>query len=206
MYHTMIAPSLFNDANGDYRGTDKKVYLKADFTNYTTFSLWDTYRAYHPLFTIVHPDKVSAIINSFLAIYKQQGKLPVWHLMGNETNTMIGYHAVPIIADAYLKGFRGFDADLAYAAAKHSAMQQTEGIQYVQQLKYIPADKMIESVAKGLEYAIDDWCIAQMAKAMGKTEDYAYFSKRAKLYAAYFDQNTQFMRGKTAGWQLAKPL
>lgn len=196
MYHTMIAPSLFNDANGDYRGTDKKVYPKADFTNYTTFSLWDTYRAYHPLFTIVHPDKVSDVINSFLAIYKQQGKLPVWHLMGNETNTMIGYHAVPIIADAYLKGFRGFDVGLAYAAAKHSAMQQTEGIQHVQQLKYIPADKMIESVAKGLEYAIDDWCIAQMAKAMGKTEDYAYFSKRAKLYAAYFDQKTQFMRGK----------
>ncbi len=196
MYHTMIAPSLFNDANGDYRGTDKKVYPKADFTNYTTFSLWDTYRAYHPLFTIIHPDKVSAVINSFLAIYKQQGKLPVWHLMGNETNTMIGYHAVPIIADAYLKGFRGFDADLAYAAAKQSAMQQTEGIGYVRQLKYIPADKMIESVAKGLEYAIDDWCIAQMAKAMGKKDDYAYFSKRAKLYAAYFDQKTQFMRGK----------
>lgn len=196
MYHTMIAPSLFNDANGDYRGTDKKVYPKANFTNYTTFSLWDTYRAYHPLFTIVHPNKVSDIINSFLAIYKQQGKLPVWHLMGNETNTMIGYHAVPIIADAYLKGFKGFDAELAYAAAKHSAMQQTDGIEYAQQLKYIPADKIIESVAKGLEYAIDDWCIAQMAKAMGKADDYAYFSKRARLYAAYFDQKTQFMRGK----------
>lgn len=196
MYHTMFAPSLFNDANGDYRGTDKKVYPKANFNNYTTFSLWDTYRAYHPLFTIVQPDKVSDVINSFLAIYKQQGKLPVWHLMGNETNTMIGYHAVPIIADAYLKGFRGFDVELAYEAAKHSAMQQTEGINYAQQLKYIPADKVIESVAKGLEYAIDDWCIAQMAKAMGKEKDFEYFSKRSKLYSAYFDQKTQFMRGK----------
>lgn len=206
MYHTMIAPSLFNDANGDYRGTDKKVYPKANFTNYTTFSLWDTYRAYHPLFTIVQPDKVSDVINSFLAIYKQQGKLPVWHLMGNETNTMIGYHAVPIIVDAYLKGFRGFDAELAYAAAKHSAMQKTEGIEYAQQLRYIPADKVIESVAKGLEYAIDDWCIAQMAKAMGKTDDYAYFSKRARLYTQYFDQKTQFMRGKLADGSWRSPF
>lgn len=196
MYHTMIAPSVFNDVNGDYRGTDKKVYSKAPFTNYTTFSLWDTYRAYHPLFTILHPDKVSDVVNSFLAIYQQQGKLPVWHLMGSETNTMIGYHAVPIIADAYLKGFKGFDARLAYEAAKHSAMQKTDGIDYAQQLKYIPADKVIEAVAKGLEYAIDDWCIAQMAKAMGKTDDYAYFSKRALLYKEYFDQQSQFMRGK----------
>nr|WP_121270532.1 GH92 family glycosyl hydrolase [Pedobacter schmidteae] len=196
MYHTMIAPLVFNDVNGDYRGTDKKVYPKAPFTNYTTFSLWDTYRAYHPLFTILHPDKVSDVINSFLAIYQQQGKLPVWHLMGSETNTMIGYHAVPIIADAYLKGFKGFDAKLAYEAAKHSAMQKTDGIDYAQQLKYIPADKVIEAVAKGLEYAIDDWCIAQMAKAMGKTDDYAYFSKRALLYKEYFDQQSQFMRGK----------
>ncbi|SMD11301.1 GH92 family glycosyl hydrolase [Pedobacter nyackensis] len=196
MYHTMFAPSLFNDVNGDYRGTDKKVYPKADFTNYTTFSLWDTYRAFHPLYTILHPEKVSDIVNSFLAIYKQQGKLPVWHLMGNETNTMIGYHAVPIIADAYLKGFKGFDANLAYEAAKHSAMQKVDGIDYAQKLKYIPADKVIEAVAKGLEYAIDDWCIAQMAKRMGKTDDYVYFSKRAGLYAMYFDKQTGFMRGK----------
>lgn len=206
MYHTMFAPSLFNDANGDYRGTDKKIYPKAGFSNYTTFSLWDTYRAYHPLFTIVHPDKVSDVINSFLAIYKQQGKLPVWHLMGNETNTMIGYHAVPIIADAYLKGFKGFDAGLAYEAAKQSAMQQTDGIDYAQQLKYIPADKVIEAVAKGLEYAIDDWCIAQMAKAMGKTADYDYFSKRAALYSLYFDKESQFMRGRLADGSWRNPF
>jgi predicted alpha-1,2-mannosidase len=196
MYHAMFAPSLFNDVNGDYRGTDKKVYPKANFTNYTTFSLWDTYRAFHPLYTILHPEKVSDIVNSFLAIYKQQGKLPVWHLMGNETNTMIGYHAVPIIADAYLKGFKGFDTNFAYEAAKHSAMQKVDGIDYAQKLAYIPADKVIEAVAKGLEYAIDDWCIAQMAKRMGKTDDYVYFSKRAGLYALYFDKQTGFMRGK----------
>ncbi|WP_423146146.1 GH92 family glycosyl hydrolase [Rubrolithibacter danxiaensis] len=196
LYHTMIAPSIFNDANGDYRGTDKNVYKKAPFTNYTTFSLWDTYRAYHPLFTILHPDKVPDIINTMLAIYKQQGKLPVWHLMGSETNTMLGYHAVPIIVDAYLKGFRGFDVDLAYDAIRHSAMQKTEGIDYVQKLQYIPADTILETVAKGLEYAIDDWCIAQMAKSLNKTDDYNYFSKRAKLYKEYFDKQTGFMRGK----------
>lgn len=196
MYHTMIAPSVFDDANGDYRGTDKKIYHKPGFTNYTTFSLWDTYRAFHPLFTFLHQDKVSDVVNSFLAIYKQQGKLPVWHLMGSETNTMIGYHAVPIIVDAYLKGFKGFDADLAYEAMKHSAMQKVEGIEYAQKIQYIPSDKVIESVAKGLEYAIDDWCIAQMAKKMNKTEDYKYFSKRAKLYSEYFDKQSRFMRGK----------
>ncbi|WP_342328234.1 GH92 family glycosyl hydrolase [Pedobacter sp. FW305-3-2-15-E-R2A2] len=196
MYHTMIAPSVFDDANGDYRGTDKKIYRKPGFTNYTTFSLWDTYRAFHPLFTFLHQDKVSDVVNSFLAIYKQQGKLPVWHLMGSETNTMIGYHAVPIIVDAYLKGFKGFDANLAYEAMKHSAMQKVEGIEYAQKIQYIPSDKVIESVAKGLEYAIDDWCIAQMAKKMNKTEDYKYFSKRAKLYREYFDKQSHFMRGK----------
>jgi predicted alpha-1,2-mannosidase len=206
LYHTMIAPSLYNDANGDYLGTDKKVYHQPGFTNYTTFSLWDTYRAFHPLYTIIHPDRVSDVISTFLAIYKQQGKLPVWHLMGNETNTMIGYHAVPVIADAYLKGFRNYDTALAYEAVKQSAMQQTDGIDYIQKLKYIPADKVGEAVAKGLEYAIDDYCIAQMAKAMHKTEDYNYFSKRAGLYAEYFDPGVRFMRGKLADGSWRRPF
>ncbi|WP_157274126.1 GH92 family glycosyl hydrolase [Pedobacter sp. BAL39] len=206
LYHTMIAPSIFNDANGDYRGTDKKVYKNAKFSNYTTFSLWDTYRAYHPLYTMLHQDKVNDIVNTLLAIYQQQGKLPVWHLMGSETNTMIGYHAVPVIVDAYLKGFRGFDVNLAYEAVKHSAMQQTDGINYAQKLTYIPADSVIESVAKGLEYAIDDWCIAQMAKSLNKTDDAAYFSKRAKLYEQYFDPKIQFMRGKLANGQWREPF
>ncbi|GGH11738.1 GH92 family glycosyl hydrolase [Pedobacter zeae] len=198
LYHTMIAPSLFNDVNKDYRGTDKKVYKKANFNNLTTFSLWDTYRAANPLYTILHPEKVSDVVNTMLAIYKQQGKLPVWHLMGSETNTMVGYHAVPVIADAYLKGYRGFDVNLAFEAVKQSAMQKTDGIDYIQQLKYIPADKVNESVAKALEYAIDDYCIAMFAKALNKTKDYQYFSKRAELYKAYFDKDVQFMRGKLA--------
>lgn len=206
LYHTMIAPSLFNDVTKDYLGTDKKVYKKASFNNLTTFSLWDTYRAANPLFTILHPDKVSDVVNTMLAIYKQQGKLPVWHLMGNETNTMVGYHAVPVIVDAYLKGYRGFDVNLAYEAIKQSAMQKTDGIDYIQQLKYIPADKVNESVGKALEYAIDDYCIAQMAKALNKTADYNYFSKRSKLYSLYFDPSVQFMRGKLANGNWRSPF
>ncbi|WP_406824828.1 GH92 family glycosyl hydrolase [Pedobacter sp. KACC 23697] len=206
LYHTMIAPSLFNDVNKDYLGTDKKIYKKANFNNLTTFSLWDTYRAANPLFTILHSDKVSDVVNTMLAIYKQQGKLPVWHLMGNETNTMVGYHAVPVIVDAYLKGYRGFDVNLAYEAIKQSAMQKTDGIEYIQELKYIPADKINESVGKALEYAIDDYCIAQMAKALNKTADYTYFSKRSKLYILYFDPNVQFMRGKLANGNWRSPF
>lgn len=206
MYHSMIAPSLFNDANGNYRGSDMKVYKNPGFTNYTTFSLWDTYRAWHPLATIIHPEKINDYVKTFLAIYKQQGKLPVWHLMGNETNTMVGYHAVPVIVDAYLKGFRDYDVNLAYEAVKHSAMQQSDGIDYIQKLQHIPAEKVVESVAKALEYAIDDWAIAQMAKAMNKKDDYAYFTKRAKLYEKYFDKQTNFMRGKMADGSWRTPF
>ena len=206
LFHTMTAPSLFNDVNKDYLGTDKKVHKNASFNNLTTFSLWDTYRAANPLYTILHQDKVSDVVNTMLAIYKEQGKLPVWHLMGNETNTMVGYHAVPVVVDAYLKGYRGFDADLAFEAVKQSAMQKTDGIDYIQKLKYIPADKVNESVAKALEYAIDDYCIAMFAKALGKTEDYNYFSKRAGLYREYFDSDVQFMRGKLADGKWRSPF
>ncbi|SER82165.1 GH92 family glycosyl hydrolase [Pedobacter rhizosphaerae] len=204
LYHTMVAPSLYNDVNKDYRGSDQKIYKKGNFTNYTTFSLWDTYRAANPLYTILHQDRVNDIVNTMLAIYQQQGKLPVWHLMGNETNTMVGYHAVPVVVDAYLKGYRGFDVKLAYEAVKQSAMQKTNGIEYIQNLEFIPAEKVGESVAKALEYAIDDYCIAQMAKAMGNTKDYEYFSKRAQLYKKYFDPQTRFMRGRLTdgSWHL----
>ena len=206
LYHTMVAPSLFNDVNGDYRGSDMKVYKNAKFTNYTTFSLWDTYRAYHPLYTIIHPEKMNDIANTMLAIYMQQGKLPVWHLMGNETNTMVGYHAVPVVVDAYLKGYKTYDVNLAYEAVKQSAMQKTDGIEYIQDLKYIPADKVTESVAKALEYAIDDWCIAQMAKSMGKISDYEYFTKRSKLYKEYFDKSVNFMRGRMSDGSWRTPF
>jgi predicted alpha-1,2-mannosidase len=206
LYHTMFAPSVFNDANWDYRGTDKKVYEKANFTNYTTFSLWDTYRGLHPLYTITQAEKINDIVKSFLAIYQQQGRLPVWHLMGNETNTMNGNHSIAVIADAYLKDYRDYDTELAYEAMKKTAMQTRDGMDYVQKLEYIPADKVLESVGNALEYAIDDYAIAQMAKSLNKTEDYTYFMKRANLYKLYFDKETTFMRGKLADGNWRTPF
>ncbi|GAB3242581.1 GH92 family glycosyl hydrolase [Hymenobacter seoulensis] len=196
LYHTMIAPSVFNDHNGDYRGTDQQVHSNPGFTSLTTFSLWDTYRAAHPLFTLLQPARVNDMVSSMLAIYQQQGKLPVWHLMGNETNCMVGYSAVPVVVDAYLKGFKGFDAALAYEAVRATALRDEAGLKAVKELGFIPANSEVESVSKGLEYAMADWCIAQMARQMGKQQDYAYFSQRANNYRHYFDQSTGFMRGR----------
>lgn len=198
LYHTMMAPSAYNDVNGDYYGTDKQVHPRAGFTNLTTFSLWDIYRAAAPLYTVLHNEKVSDVVNSLLAIYQQQGRLPVWHLMGNETNTMPGNSAIQLVADAYLKGIRGFDTVLAYEAVKQTAMLDLRGLNYVKKYGFIPADSMVESVAMGLEYAIGDACIAQMAKRMGKEDDYQYFSKRGKYYKNYFDPAVRFARGRVS--------
>jgi predicted alpha-1,2-mannosidase len=198
LYHTMIAPSLFNDHNGSYTGTDKKIYHNATFDNLTTFSLWDTYRAANPLYTLLQPARVNNMISSMLVIYQQQGKLPIWHLMGNETNTMPGNSAIPVVADAFLKNFKGFDAALAWEAVKTSAMRDERGLSYIKKYGFIPADSMVESVAMAMEYAIDDWCVAQMAKRLNKQDDYTYFSNRAKTYRKYFDTDVQFMRGKTS--------
>jgi predicted alpha-1,2-mannosidase len=198
LYHTMIAPSIFNDHNGDYRGTDKNVYHKAPFTNLTTFSLWDTYRAANPLYTLVQPQRVGDMVNSMLAISDQQGSLPIWPLVGNETNTMPGNSSLPIISDAILKGIPGIDANRAYTAMKASAMRDPRGLKFAQQLQFIPADSMVESVAQGLEYAIDDWAVAQVARKLGKTDDYVYFNKRGKAYQHYFDPATRFMRGRVS--------
>lgn len=205
-YHTMAAPILFNDHDRQYRGTDKKVYTDVPFDNYSIFSLWDTYRAEHPLLTITQPQRVNDMVQSMLAIDRQQGVLPVWHLMGDETGTMVGYHAVPVIVDAYLKGFDGFDAEAAFEAVKRAAMHDNEGVGYLIKMGYIPADKEGESVAKALEYAIDDACIALMAKKMGKMDDYAYFQKRSKAYDMYFNQETQFMRGRMADGSWRTPF
>jgi predicted alpha-1,2-mannosidase len=206
LYHSMIAPSLFNDANGDYRGADKQIHQNPGYQTYTTFSLWDTYRAAHPLYTLVQPNRINDFVNTMLTIYDQQGKLPVWHLHANETNCMVGYHAIPVIADAYLKGFRGFDAEKAFEAMKGSAMSDFRGVDFVKSQGYIPADSQVESVARAMEYAIDDWCIAAMAEALGKTEDAEYFSKRAKYYENYFDPQTRFMRGKMADGSWRTPF
>ncbi len=195
-YHTMIDPALFNDHDSAYRGTDKKVYEKPGFVNYSVFSLWDIYRSCAPLSTLVHPDRVNDFINSMLAIYKQQGRLPVWPLEGNETDCMVGYHAVPLIVDAYAKGYRGFDAGLAYEAVKASSMRDAEGLSYVKERGYIPADKVVESVSKALEYAVDDWCIAEMAGELGKTKDQGYYRQRAAYYKNYFDSTAFISCGR----------
>ncbi len=206
LYHTMIAPSLFNDHNGDYRGTDQQVRTNAPFTNLTTFSLWDTYRAAHPLFTLTQPQRTSDMMNSMLAIYQQQGRLPIWHLMGCETYAMPGNNALPVLADACLKDVGGFDQQLAYEALKVSAMHDDRGLHYVKQQGYIPADLEKESVAKGLEYAIDDWCVAQVAKKLGRNDDYIYFLNRSKNYRRYFDPQVRFMRGRLANGTWRTPF
>lgn len=197
MYHTLIAPNVFDDVNGDYRGTDKKIYKNSDFTNYTLFSLWDTYRTAHPLYTLTQQERVPDMINSMLKIYKQQGKLPVWHLRGNETNTMVGYSGVPVVVDACLKGFEGIDLNLAYEAVKTTAMGDFEpGVKELQKYGYIPCDMMHESVASAMEYAISDWGISKLAEKLGKKEDAAYFKKRAESYKEYFDPKDRFMKGR----------
>lgn len=195
LYHTMIAPSVFSDVDGSYWGTDKVARPNEGFQNYTTFSLWDTYRAAHPLMTIIHPEKMPDIINTMLNIYKQQGKLPVWHLMANETDCMVGNPGIPVVADAYLKGFGGFDKDLAFEAMKTSALLDERGLNYYKELGYVPFDKENESVAKGMEYALADWALAQVAKERGATEDYDYFLKRSNSFTRYFDKSINFVRG-----------
>lgn len=196
LYRTMLAPVLFSDYDGRYKGADGNVHKAEGYTKYSIFSLWDTFRAEHPLFTIMHPDIINDLINSMLSHYREYGLLPVWELLGNETNCMIGYHSIPVIADAILKGYKGFDIEEAYNAMKKSAMQDHFGLKDYREYKYIPADKENESVSKTLEYAYDDWCIAQIAKNLGKEDDYKLFSERAGYYKNMFDHSTKFMRGK----------
>jgi len=199
LYHTMIDPSMFNDHNGDYRGTDRKVYTNPGFTNYSVFSLWDTYRAADPLYVLIEPKRMTDMVNTMLAIYDQQGKLPIWHLDGYETGTMPGISSMQVIADAYLKGVKGFDAERAYNAIKTTASSDFKGLNYVKDLKYIPSDILRrEPVAIALEYGVSDGSTALMAKQMGKTDDYGYFSKRAQEYKQYYDPTDGFLKGKRA--------
>ena len=207
MYHSMFAPSVFNDVNGDYRGADGKVY-RGDFKNYTTFSLWDTYRAAHPLMTIIHPEKQRDIAQTMLHIYEQQGKLPVWHLVGNETDCMVGNPGIPVLIDIALKGF-DVDKNKVLEAAKASAMRDERGMSLLKKYGYLPCDldPEYETVAKGLEYALADAGIAKLAKQLGRTEDYKYFLKRSQSYKDhYFDKNTGFMRGKTSDGKFREPF
>ena len=201
LYHTVIAPNLFSDVDGRYRGRDLKTHTARGFNNYTVFSLWDTFRAAHPLYTIIAQHRTRDFINTFLTQYKQGGRLPVWELAGNETECMIGYHAVSVIADAAVKGIGGFDREQALAAMKHSADLDHFGLAAYRRRGYIGVEDEGESVSKTLEYAYDDWCIARMAALLGRRDDYERFIRRAQSYKNIFDPVGGFARPKqNGGW------
>ncbi len=220
LYHTGIHPNLFSDADGRYRGMDLKVHQGDTLQQqYTIFSLWDTFRAFHPLMTIIRPTLNQAFIRSLLQKSKEGGVLPMWELAGNYTATMIGYHAVSVIADAYMKGQRDFDVKAAYAACLRAAEYDTLGIvapramvhglmppakYWKSKLGYVPCDKDNEAVAKGLEYAYNDWCISLLAQAMKDKPNAKKYLKLSKAYTAYFDSSIRFMRGKDSSGKWRK--
>ncbi|GAA3562138.1 GH92 family glycosyl hydrolase [Snuella lapsa] len=208
LYQSMLAPTLLSDHNGNYKGANDTIVKAKGYNRYDTFSLWDTYRAAHPLYTVMHPKRVSDMIRSLLAHYKETGLLPVWSMQGNETNMMIGYHAVPVIVDAYFKGIKGFDIKLAYQACKASAMDDARQIEDYKELGYVPIDEHHEnwSVSKTLEYAYDDWCVAQFAKALGKKADYDYFRERSENWRHVYDSKSTFMRPKFGDGSFVKPF
>lgn len=201
LYHTMVQPNIAQDLDGKYRGRDNKIHVAEDFDYYSVFSLWDTFRAAHPLYTLIDKKRTSDFINTFLKQYEQGGRLPVWELASNETDCMIGYHSVSVMADAMVKGIKGFDYEKAFEAAKHSAMLDHLGLDAYKRQGFISMDDEHESVSKTLEYAYDDWCIAQMALLLNKKEDYEYFMKRSQNWKNIFDWETGFMRPKkNGGW------
>lgn len=204
LYHAMIAPSTFSDANGDYRGADGKIYTDPGYTTYTTFSLWDTYRASMPLYSIFQKNRYVDFINTMLAIHKEQGKLPVWHLHGCETNCMVGNPGIPPVADAIVKGIEGFDHESAFEAMKTSAMRPDRGQDLRMKYGYIPCDLFNESVAYDLEYALADGALAMAAEELGKEEDYQYFLNRSRSYKHLFDSNLTFLRGKDSKGEFRK--
>ncbi len=196
LYHSVIAPNIYQDVDGRYRGMDLAVHQNSTFDYYTVFSLWDTYRAAHPLYTIIEQERTNDFINTFLAKYDEGGIMPIWDLSANYTGCMIGYHAVPVVADAYLKGIRDYDTEKAFEVMKHSAIQDKLGLENYKTNGFISVEAESESVSKTLEYAYDDWTIAEMAKAMNKDSDFAMYSERAQYYKNVFDPESKFMRGR----------
>ena len=201
MYRTMIAPTLFCDADGTYRGADGKNHNADGWQNYSTFSLWDTFRAAHPLYTITTPERVDDMINSFIVFYEQHGRLPVWNMWGSETDMMIGYHSVPVIADAYLKGIKGFDAEKALETCVATAnCDEYRGIGFYKENGYVPYDVTDPynadnwAMSRTLEYAFDDYCIARMAEAMGRDSIAGVFYRRAENWRNQYNPNTTFMQ------------
>jgi predicted alpha-1,2-mannosidase len=208
-YHTKVVPNIISDANGQYRRhNDKTGRFAGNEKRYSTFSLWDTYRAWNPLVTLTDHELTNNMINAFLDQYDATGRLPIWPLSSGETDCMIGYHSVSVIADAYLKGIRGFDAEKAFDAMKRSSNNNSKTSAYYVQLGFIPSDRLSESVSCLLEYAYDDWCIAQMAQAMGREEDHQEYLRRSLSYVNVFDGYTRFFRGKhlDGNWDAFKPF
>ncbi len=199
MYHTGLAPNIYSDVNGEYRGMDRKIHRTDGYEQYTVFSLWDTYRALHPLFTIIERERTQDFLRSLLSIYEQSGKLPVWELAGNETNCMIGYHAVSVIADAWSKGIRGVDPAKLLEAMVATSGKDGAGLEGFRAHGLVRADQEQESVSKTLEYAYDSWAIAVMARMLGREELYKTHIRRAQYYKNVFDPPTGFMRPKVWG-------
>jgi predicted alpha-1,2-mannosidase len=208
LYLSCLAPVLFNDVDGTYRGYDHKNHEAAGFQNYTTFSIWDIYRAEWPLLTILQPARVDDMVQSMLAEYKELGQhtTPIWPLWGNETWCMIGYHSVDMIAAAYLHGFHGFDAEAAYQAMRDTALQNRNGLDTYKQLGYVASSPGKQATSCTLEYTVDDWCLAKMAEALGHQDDAKMFYQRAANYYNLFDQSTGFFRGRKANGQWRTPF
>ena len=197
LYHTMIVPNIWNDVDGQYRGRDNKIHPNPGHDVYTVFSLWDTYRACNPLYTILEPKRTNDFIQTFLRQYEQGGLLPIWELAGNETDCMIGNHAIPVITDAYLKGIRNYDEKLALEAMLKSVRQDRYGMKWYRELGYVPSDKEPESVSKTLEYAFDNWCVAKMEEAVNADSVDDRFMVKSWAYLNLFDPATQFFRAKS---------
>jgi predicted alpha-1,2-mannosidase len=224
LYHSLLEPTISSDTDGRYRTMENEIASDAEYTNYTVFSLWDTFRALNPLLSIAYPDWEEALIRSLIRKYEEGGILPMWELASNYTGTMLGYHAVPLIVDAYVKGLRNFDVEKAYEACLFSSSYDTVNVspvinrsilrndlmsigkQYKNTIGYIPSDKVNQSVAKGLEYAYNDWLIAIFAKELGKEDDYARYMELGKNYTHYFDPLTGFMRGKLSDGSWREPF
>lgn len=210
LYHSMLAPTLYNDVDGSYMGADREIHKAEGWNNYSTFSLWDTYRASHPLFTYMHPERVNDMVKGFIKFYEESGALPLWNLYGWETDMMIGYHAVPVVVDAYLKGIGDFDAEKALEACVATANRdEYHGIGEYKKLGYVPAysDKSLWkswSMSKTMEYAYDDYCIARMAEKMGKKDIADEFYKRSQNYRNVYNPESTFMQPRDEKGNFAK--
>lgn len=213
LYHSMLAPTIYNDVDGAYYGPDKQVHQADGWTNYSTFSLWDTYRAAHPLYTYIEPQRVNDMVQSFLAFFEQNGRLPVWNFYGSETDMMIGYHAVPVIVDAYLKGIGNFDPKKALTACVATAnIDEYRGIGLYKKYGYVPYDVTDHynsenwSLSKTLEYAYDDYCIARMAEKLGERQIAAEFYKRSQNYKNVYNPQTSFMQPRDNKGNFIQPF